>query len=545
MSSFLFLLPGIAIFFVASFIHGRFRRRFIDKLPGPPSSSWLTGNMPDLFRSNEISDAPFAWTKQYGTVVRLFGEFNRKTLFISDPKAIQYILNTSGYNFHKTAPGRANSMLILGKGLVWADGTQHARQRKIMTPAFSFNTLRDFIPMFCHKAQQTTKKIKEQIETSKVAESNVVNMVPWLSRTTLDIIGTASAAYEFEAIEGGQNNRLTKAYSNLTADAFYKRGDIDMLVGYLLGKVPESMQGLLKLLPTRSLKRLRPYMSVVTEVAQEVVDKQTALYAHGKEGSKDLMSVLVRANLSEDPKTKLTNEEVISQLTTIFFAGHETTSSSLNWALYELARHPEYQNKVREEIKAMRARVSERGDGEITISDLDSMQYLSALMKETLRFHPIVPGVIREAGRDDHVPLLYPVKLTTGDVITSLPVERGQQVFLSFIAYNRLKSVWGEDADVWRPERFLEKHDQKSQTHLGVISNIATFSSGIRSCIGWRFSVLEMQAILVELLENFEFSPPPDDIEILRVSVGVMGPMVKGSKSGRLELPLTVTPLQA
>lgn len=128
--------------------------------------------------------------------------------------------------------------------------------------------------------------------------------------------------------------------------------------------------------------------------------------------------------------------------------------------MYELSKHREYQNKVREEIKATRARVvAERGDEEITISDLDSMQYLPALMKvfigfhipprprtktfrkETLRFHPIVGGLIREAGRDDNIPLSHPVKLNTGEVITSLPIEHGQEVVLSFIAYNRYSAL--------------------------------------------------------------------------------------------------------
>lgn len=65
-----------------------------------------------------------------------------------------------------------------------------------------------------------------------------------------------------------------------------------MAVAYLMSKVPDFMFSLLKRLPTRSLNRLRPYMSVVTDVAREVIDKQTALYVSGKEGSKDIMSVL-------------------------------------------------------------------------------------------------------------------------------------------------------------------------------------------------------------------------------------------------------------
>ncbi|GJJ11676.1 hypothetical protein Clacol_005912 [Clathrus columnatus] len=565
-------LSGAFLFIFVRLLHRSLRQCFIDKVPGPSRTSWISGNVPDLLRSPEISDAHFAWLKEYGTVLKTHAEFGRTSLFISDPKAIQYILNTSGYNFPKTPSARNSSALILGKGLVWTDGSQHAKQRKIMAPAFSVNTLRGFIPMFRNKAQKTVTKIKEQIESTG---NPVVNMVPWLSRMTLEIIGAASADYDFEAIDGGQTNQLTQAYSNLMADAFYKPSDRDIAVTYLMGKVPDFVYDLMKLLPTRSLKRIRRYVPVVMKVAQDVVDKQTALYAHGKEGSKDLMSVLgaffsritivptrlnffaqVRANLSEDPRTKLTNEEVISQLTTFFFAGHETTATTLSWALYELSRHPEYQTKLRDEIKALRTHVAERGDNEITITDLDSMQYLPALMKETLRYHPILAGIFRNAGRDDHIPLDIPIKLTTGEVVSSIPVERGQQVFMSFINYNRLKSVWGDDADEWHPERFLEDYEHKQQIKLGVVGNMYVVVSLTQrpsvvesevvlvhvdnNTSRWRFSVLEMQAVLLELIEKFEFSPPPGNIEILRAPVRVMGPMVKGSKSGRTELPLTV-----
>ena len=71
----------------------------------------------------------------------------------------------------------------------------------------------------------------------------------------------------------------------------------------------------------------------------------------------------------------------MSSFRTLFLAGHETTANTVSWALYELSRHPEFQTKVREEIRATRAHAAQRGDTELTVPDLDSMKYLLALMK--------------------------------------------------------------------------------------------------------------------------------------------------------------------
>lgn len=68
------------------------------------------------------------------------------------------------------------------------------------------------------------------------------------------------------------------------------------------------------------------------------------------------------------------------------FAGHETTASTLSWALYELAMHPEYQNKLREEIRKGKGIAVDRGDSELNVSDLDSMKYLTALIKVMYQF---------------------------------------------------------------------------------------------------------------------------------------------------------------
>ncbi|KAF8509096.1 cytochrome P450 [Gautieria morchelliformis] len=544
MSLYVLTAPLLAVVFLCGLLLRRFRSGSIAFLPGPPPGSWLVGNIPELLRPNEVGDADFAWTQEYGTAVCTKRTFGRETLFLTDPKALQYVLNTSAYHFPKPPETRATISLNVGKGIVWAEGAQHSRHRKIMNPAFSYSALRGFLPLFHHTAQRTITKLKQYVHENG-GSSAVVDIPSWLARTTLDAIGIAAFDYQFGAIDEGSDNKLSNAYNNLFVDTNLNRSDSSFVYEAFIGLLPQWLVTLAQSVPTKGMRRWHSYMKIARGVAQRLVDRQGTSYAEAKDGSKDVMSLLIKANLSEDPKSKLNNEEILAQLTTLFLAGHETTASTTTWALYELSRHPDFQTKIREEIKATRAQASQRGDRELSVADLDSMPYLLALMKETLRYHPIVSSMLRSAGRDDVIPLATPLKTRTGEIITSIPVSKGQHINISISGYNRLKSLWGDDADQWRPERFLEGVVGNQKTGLGVFANLATFSSGQRSCIGWRFALIEMQAILIELLENLEFSPPPGNIEIIRGATGLMSPLVKGSSSRSMELPLTITPISS
>lgn len=92
-------------------------------------------------------------------------------------------------------------------------------------------------------------------------------------------------------------------------------------------------------------------------------------------------SIIVRANASADPKTKLSEEEMIAQMSVIMLAGHDTTANTITWLLYELAKHPDAQDKLRAEIALKRSEVTARGDVEFTLEDLESMEYLQAAIK--------------------------------------------------------------------------------------------------------------------------------------------------------------------
>ncbi|KIJ48697.1 hypothetical protein M422DRAFT_162335 [Sphaerobolus stellatus SS14] len=527
----LYLLGGsvvLSILLIREFLR-RIRHRSIDYLPGPPPGSWLLGNMAALAITKSFGEDHLNWTREHGTAIRTTMTFGRDMLFLVDPKiGLQHILNTSGYNYRKPPDYRIIIELTTGRGVTWAEGVgaQHSRHRKVMNPAFSFFALRAFVPIFRTTARRVCKSepsIKEKHFNGE--NSAVMNIMPWLSHIALDAVGEAGFGYQFHVIDDAKDSKLAGAYQDLLSDVFVERPAISVAFLSMMAYLPSWLLHLALRIPSAGLKRFRGFMTTAREVAQEIVDTQTTLYQSGKEGAKDVFSILVSANLSEDPKTKLSADEVLSQMTTIFAAGHDSTKFSLSWFFYQLSKHPKYQRLIREETKATRGKAAERGDSELTIGDLDSMKYMLAALKETLRFNCVIGGLMRQAEKDDIIPLSIPQKTKTGTTVTSIPISKGQIIMLSHFAYNRLLEIWGPDADQWRPERCLEGIEASQKVQLGVFANLLTFNSGLRSCIGWRFAVLEMQSIMIELLENFEFAPSPANEEIILASAGMMTPM--------------------
>lgn len=130
----------------------------------------------------------------------------------------------------------------------------------------------------------------------------------------------------------------------------------------------------------------------------------------------------------------------------MLFAGHETTSNTIGLVLLELARNPHIQTRLRREIHDMQAAIWARGDTELSASDLDAMPLIQAVIKETLRMHPVVPHSFRYPLADDVLPLSKPVVTKSGEVMTELPIVKGTRIILSIAAYQRyvtyLTSFW-------------------------------------------------------------------------------------------------------
>ncbi|KAH8801313.1 cytochrome P450 [Flagelloscypha sp. PMI_526] len=543
--------------FAVTLIFKRWKRKNVNYVRGPERESWLLGNMGQYFRS-EAGVADAKWTAEYGNVVRLHGAFGSSALLVNDPKALQTIYN-SGYKYQKHPIRRQLTKVLLGGGLTIADGEEHRLQRRINTPAFGFPETRAHVPLFIEYASKVCDLWQARLggDDSVTIDVNVA-----ISGATLDVIGHAAFDYEFNALNDGvTQNQLRKAISLVATKSFGAPSDLTIIFQNILEFAPEWLVSFY--VNHSSLFAFgRQTRDLGMSIAKELVQGKREELRLGK-GKRDIFSLLVKANETTDSKSRLSDYDLHAQMLTIITAGHETTATALSWSLFELGRRPEIQKRLRDEVNAHYNRIRETGQEIFTWSDFEKMEYLSAFTKvilfyfeggtlcnltlrqEAFRFHPAVSWGWRTSVIDQVLPLSRPLTTVTGEVVDSLHIPKGTSILTSISSFNRNKDVFGSDADVFNPGRFLNQKINTFGAPVGVYGNVLTFGGGTRACIGWRFALLEYQSFLTEIIRRFEFEWVPETTKIRHENVIVTVPVVEGQIERGARMPLKIRPVMS
>ena len=304
-----------------------------------------------------------------------------------------------------------------------------------------------------------------------------VDMHHALSALTLDIMGTSGFKYNFNTVENDED-KLYKAYTDIFSVTGLKWTNI---ARHVLGLPwPSEVKN--------GLKVSRDTVDVLIKQRRAQLESSQKSGENGEEDSPSDLLGLMLMTKDDDGNPIFSQERLVDHTLTFLLAGHETTANSLCWLFYLLTQNPRVTEKLQAEVDTLGGRPP-------TYEELKKLNYLNAVIREALRLYPAVPLTIRQAAEDDKV--------------KGVLIPKGTMIFMSAGVQGRLPSLWGEDADEFRPERFLDPSFKEKRFAW------FPFIAGPRSCIGQNFALQEMGVAVSHLVQkfNFELSERSQDVK--------------------------------
>jgi cytochrome P450 len=372
---------------------------------------------------------------------------------VADPALVQQILVTQRESFVKAPSDLTVLRRALGNGILVSEGDFHARQRRMIQPAFNHKRLDSYAQIMVDAGEALVASWRDE---------QVIDVAEAMMRVTLQIVAKAL----FDAEVDDETERFGHAIEIIQQAS----GD-QLSTGFL---VPEW-------LPTPSNRDIRRGRRDIDQIVNRLIADRRADPTAADRG--DLLHMLLTA--TDEEGRPMPDEQINAELGTLFAAGHETTSNALTWTWYELDRNPDVADRLFAEVDAV------LGDAPATLADLERLPYTEAVFKEAMRLHP--PAWTLNARE--------PV---TDVVIGGYEVPKGSLIMISPYALHRNPRLW--DA----PERFMP--ERFTADNVGAIPKYAylPFGAGERVCIGNSFAMMEGVLLLATLARHVRFSRASD-----------------------------------
>ncbi|KAF7365708.1 Docosahexaenoic acid omega-hydroxylase CYP4F3 [Mycena venus] len=518
-----------------------FRKSPLDNVPGPASQSMWTGNLQALFD-------PKGWdfhqsiAQKYGGIVRIDGPMKSRMLYVFDTLALHHIIVKDQPLYSRNHTDLLISKLMFGEGLLSVGaGDKHRKQRKMLNPVFNNVHLRRLSPVFYGVAHRLRAGL-----TGKVTNGPVeVDILHWMNRCALELIGQGGLGYSFDNLADNPHEP-THPYSGAVSGIEPLIMNLSLAFRFIFPwasriGTPRFQRAVVDWVPWKAVHDFRDILDIMDHTTRQIfIEKKRALESGGEEfqqdAGKDIMSILMKENARAEDEDRLPDAEVIGQMSTLIFAATETTSTSLARILYLMAQNSDVQDRLRAELTD----AQQKYGTDIPYDQLMQLPFLDAVCRETLRLHPPSPFSLRTTAVDTVLPLAAPLLGRNGEEIHALHVPRGTDLMLSIQSANCDASVWGPDAEEWKPARWLvplpETVTQGPAT--GVYQYLFTFGGGPRACIGFKFSQLELKIVLAVLLPAFRVSL--SNKRIVWNLGFIVQPSVDGSNETQLPLVLTL-----
>ena len=403
----------------------------------------LVGNLPKFLRDPLGNAQSLA---VHGNVVRSRTFFETVTLL--GPDANQFVLHDREGNFSNRG-GWAYWIDKVFPGAIMAmDNPQHKHHRRIMQGAFKRSAMERYVADMGPVIEQVLATWPAVVGGAGGAGGKM-KVFPQIKALTLNI---AARVFMGMAL-GTETNRMNQAF---------------------IDTVAASLALIRKPLPPFAMWRgVRARRLLVGLMQARLAEKRAT-------ESPDLFSQLCHAR-SEDGE-RFSDEEVVNHMIFLMMAAHDTTTSTLTTMFYCLARHPEWQDRLRADAQALPT-------AQLGYADLAGCERTEWVMKESLRVYPPLTSIPRKALRDCE--------------FGGFKIPRGTPVGISPIHTHQLPSLWTKPTE-FDPERFSPARAEHRRHAYGYLP----FGGGAHLCIGQHFADMEVKSVMHQVLRRFRFSVP-------------------------------------
>jgi cytochrome P450 len=375
----------------------------------------------------------------------IFNLPGRRIFTTRSAEVAQHILQKNNKNYRKDY-GANKLKMALGNGLLTNEGESWFKQRRLAQPAFYkkrlesfFDTMQQFtlshIEPWKNKSTQTIYIDAEMMQlTSKIVVETLLG-----SDITKNLTGIQSYIYDIQSY-------LVKIIRNPVYE-WYSAYNGDK-------------------------KQFENIIQKFDTILYDVIQKKKK-----SDSNNDLLSMLIEAR-DVDTGEAMSDVQLRDELLTIYVAGHETSGYAIAWSIYNICKHPESYQKVKDELKLVMP------DGVLTMENFGQLKYLRAVIDESLRLYPTAYIVGRESKEKDE--------------IDGLEIPKDIMTLISVYHLHRNPKYWKQPNN-FVPERFLDKAHPLANSDAYF-----PFGAGPRMCIGFYFALMEITVVLANLFYHFD-----------------------------------------
>ncbi|KAL7031167.1 hypothetical protein ACKWTF_006920 [Chironomus riparius] len=459
----------LAVITFISWYQIKYRRRnfLLSKIPAPKKLpifhhliEFIGKDAKDVFDWLEEQGNKFSPVYQF-TV----SPFDPGCAVVSDVKIIESLL-TSQVLLNKTVD---YDLLVpwIGTGLLISTGKKWFQRRKLLTPGFHFQILEKFVDIMNEQAKVFVKQLEKH-------DGKFVDVFPLVNLYALDTVCEAAMGININA---------------QTTDSEYLRAVKEVTSIAMIRSFDETKRNQFLFQFTDMYKREQHYIKILHEFTDRVIQRRRDELLNnnqvdetddvGKKKKKALLDILLSSSIDGQP---LSNLDIREEVDTFAFAGHDTTSSGISFTLYNIAKYPDVQQKVYDEVLEIIG-----DDEELTVQKLNNLQYLDLVIKESLRLFPPVPYYGRKLSEE----------LTAG----GYTFPKDMNVYVSPYLLSKNPEIYPEP-EKFNPHRF---EAERSYDKINPFSYVP-FSAGSRNCIGQKFAQHELKVIVSTIVKNFKLT---------------------------------------